>query len=245
MLALSDRFREAREPRDIAYAAVEILGQALGASRAGYGSVDHATETVNLDPGWTADGNQALVGRYRFRDFRHFHRRPEAGHLVHFADAATDVRVSSKREALEAIGVCSMVNVPVMESGRMAALLFIHHATTREWSPDELAFVREVAERTRTAVERRRAEQDLMALAAALEDKVEARTAERDRVWRNSRDILLVAGTDGMLRAVNPAWSAILGLEPEASVGRNYLEFVWPTISAGRARRAGAVAVSR
>ena len=227
LLALADRFREAREPRDIAYAAVEVLGQALGASRAGYGAVDSDLETVELDPGWTAAGSTPLSGIYRFRDFGSFIDDLKQGRLVHFSDAAEDPRANFKRAALEAIGVRSLVNVPVMENGRMAALLFIHHATAREWTAEELAFVREVAERTRMAVERRRAEQDLLALAAALEDKVEARTAERDRVWRNSRDILLVAGNDGLLRAVNPAWSAILGLEPEAAIGRNYLEFVW------------------
>lgn len=244
LLALGDRFREAHEPRDIAYAAVEILGQALGASRAGYGAVDNDRETVELDPGWTAIGSEPLVGRYRFRDFGSFIDDLKQGHLVHFSDAADDPRVNYKREALEAIGVRSLVNVPVMENGRMAALLFIHHATAREWSADELAFVREVAERTRMAVERRRAEQNLLALAAALEDKVEARTAERDRVWRNSRDILLVAGTDGLLRAVNPAWSTVLGLEPEAALGRNYLEFVWPD-DIGRTREALEQAQSR
>lgn len=237
LLVLADRFREAGEPRDIAYAAVEILGQALGASRAGYGAVDMASETVDLDRGWVAEGSEPLTGRFRFRDFGSFIDDLKQGQLVHFADAAEDPRASFKRAALEAIGVRSLVNVPVMENGRMAALLFIHHATVREWSADELAFVREVAERTRMAVERRRAEQDLLALAAALEGKVEARTAERDRVWRNSRDILLVAGTDGLLRAVNPAWSAVLGLEPEAAVGRNYLEFVWPE-DIGRTREA-------
>ncbi len=61
-----------------------------------------------------------------------------------------------------------------------------------------------------------------------LERRVAERTAEHDRVWRNSRDLLVVAGGDGVFRQVNPAWRAILGYEPAEMVGRSFLEFVWP-----------------
>jgi PAS domain S-box-containing protein len=61
---------------------------------------------------------------------------------------------------------------------------------------------------------------------------VEERTRERDRVWQNSRDLLVVVGADGVFRAVNPAWTAILGYEPAEMVGRSFLEFVWPDDSA-------------
>ncbi|MGY2046720.1 PAS domain-containing protein [Methylobacterium sp. JK268] len=61
-----------------------------------------------------------------------------------------------------------------------------------------------------------------------LEQRVAARTAEHDRVWRNSRDLLVVIGADGIFRAVNPAWQAILGHDPAEVVGRSFLDFVWP-----------------
>ena len=44
-------------------------------------------------------------------------------------------------------------------------------------------------------------------------DALAANRAERDRVWNNSRDILVVVGVDGVFRAVNPAWTRILGHE--------------------------------
>ncbi len=54
------------------------------------------------------------------------------------------------------------------------------------------------------------------------------RTAELDRVWRNSRDLQVVIGADGIFRAINPAWTEILGHQPEQVVGRSFLDFVWP-----------------
>jgi len=52
--------------------------------------------------------------------------------------------------------------------------------------------------------------------------------AARDRVWQNSRDLLVLVGTDGVFRAVNPAWTALLGYREDEVVGRSFLDFVWP-----------------
>jgi len=60
----------------------------------------------------------------------------------------------------------------------LVALLYLNHATAREWPADELDFIREVASRTRMATERRRAEHDLRQLAASLETQVAERTQE-------------------------------------------------------------------
>ena len=84
---------------------------------------------------------------------------------------------------------------------------------------------------------RREAADALRSLNAGLESEVAERTAERDRVWRNSRDLLAVLGQDGIFRAVNPAWRAILGLEPADVVGRSFLDFIWPE-DAGASRAA-------
>ncbi|KQP92219.1 PAS domain-containing sensor histidine kinase [Methylobacterium sp. Leaf117] len=70
-------------------------------------------------------------------------------------------------------------------------------------------------------------ERGLREMNETLEHRVEERTAERDRVWRNSRDLLAVVGTDGIFRAVNPAWDEILGFAPEEIVGRSFRDFVW------------------
>ncbi|EUB98309.1 PAS/PAC sensor hybrid histidine kinase [Rhizobium sp. CF080] len=50
---------------------------------------------------------------------------------------------------------------------------------------------------------------------------------ERNRVWKNSRDLLVVIGTDGVFRDVSPAWLDILGHHLEEVIGRHVIEFVW------------------
>ncbi len=68
---------------------------------------------------------------------------------------------------------------------------------------------------------------DVTAEKAQAESLAES-TAERDRVWQNSRDMLVVASADGVFRAVNPAWTRVLGYEASEMVGRSFREFVWP-----------------
>ena len=76
--------------------------------------------------------------------------------------------------------------------------------------------------------ETKRAEAALRELNETLEAQVAQRTAERDRAWRNSRDLQAVVGADGVLQAANPAWLAILGHRPEDVVGQSFLRFIWP-----------------
>ena len=53
-----------------------------------------------------------------------------------------------------------------------------------------------------------------------LEAQVAQRTAERDRIWQASGDLLGVAGLDGAWRSVNPAWTRVLGWMPDDILGR-------------------------
>ncbi|THD63909.1 MAG: PAS domain S-box protein [Phenylobacterium sp.] len=62
----------------------------------------------------------------------------------------------------------------------------------------------------------------------SLEKRVAERTAERDRAWRNSQDLLAVVKLDGTLTAVNAAWTTQLGWRAEALVGRNFADFAHP-----------------
>jgi PAS domain S-box-containing protein len=49
---------------------------------------------------------------------------------------------------------------------------------------------------------------------------------ERNRVWKNSRDVLVVMDTGGILRDVNPAWTQVLGYPASEVIGKTFLEFV-------------------
>ena len=68
----------------------------------------------------------------------------------------------------------------------------------------------------------------LRRLNEALESEVTQRTRERDRLWRNSPDLLMVLGSTGNLLALNPAWTRLLGLEASALAGRRFHALLHP-----------------
>ena len=80
-----------------------------------------------------------------------------------------------------------------------------------------------------TDIEEERAAGEALAdLAGTLEEEVEQRTAERDRMWRLSTDVMIVVRFDGAIAAVNPAWTSVLGWAEQEALGRPLLDFVHP-----------------
>jgi PAS domain S-box-containing protein len=61
-----------------------------------------------------------------------------------------------------------------------------------------------------------------------LEREVEARTAERDNIWRYSNDMMAVMEFNGRRRAINPAWSRILGHGEEMLLTTPFFELTHP-----------------
>jgi PAS domain S-box-containing protein len=76
--------------------------------------------------------------------------------------------------------------------------------------------------------ERKLAEQQLRELNETLERRVAERTAERDRTWRVSQDLLVVINADGGFAAVNQAWTAVLGWAEHELVGTTFMELAHP-----------------
>ncbi|UYY59729.1 PAS domain S-box protein [Sphingomonas sp. S2-65] len=177
---LGDRLRELDDPEAIAFAAAETLGRALDVSRAGYGTIDKAAETITIGRDWNAPGVQTLSGVLHFRDYGSYIEDLKAGRTVVVPDARLDPRTAATAASLEGITARAFVNMPVTEQGGFVALLFLNHAETRSWTQEELALIRDVAERTRTSVERRRAEQALRVNEARLRflDALGSATAE-------------------------------------------------------------------
>ncbi|WP_339346719.1 ATP-binding protein [uncultured Sphingomonas sp.] len=178
IVELGDRLREPGDPGDLALAAAEVLGRALEVSRAGYGIVDPIAETITTERAFCATGIAPLPPILRFRDYGSYIEDLKRGVTVAIEDVREDARTRDTAEGLRELAAMSFINMPITERGGFVALLYLNHAVPRPWLSDELMFVREVAERTRDAVERRRAELELAALNARLEQAVESRTAE-------------------------------------------------------------------
>ncbi|MDZ4361797.1 PAS domain S-box protein [Brevundimonas sp.] len=161
LLDLNDAIRDLTDPDEIAHASSKILAETLGVSRVGYGVMDTIAETVTIARDYNATGIASIAGVIHFRDFGSYIEDLTRGETVIMADAARDLRVTDGGAALASIRATSLINMPLMERGKVVALLFVNNATPRAWCEDDVALVREVAERVRTASERARAAADL------------------------------------------------------------------------------------
>ena len=76
--------------------------------------------------------------------------------------------------------------------------------------------------------EQKRAAEVLGDVNLLLERRLAERTADRDRLWRLSTDVMLVADFEARIVSVNPALTALLGWSQNELVGRRFLDFVHP-----------------
>ncbi len=74
----------------------------------------------------------------------------------------------------------------------------------------------------------KRSEETLRELNEKLESRVEERTRERDRLWSLSSDLFSVCDATGRLKAVNPAWTELLGYTEGEVVGSRFERWIHP-----------------
>lgn len=55
-----------------------------------------------------------------------------------------------------------------------------------------------------------------------------AETRERDRAWKVSQELLVVARPDGSLEAVNARWTDLLGWKEEELLDSKFIEYTHP-----------------
>lgn len=236
LVDLTQALRDLKDPADIAYAGAEVLGRTLGASRVGYSAIKHDAETLHTQRDWTALGVESLEGVLPLRAYGSFIDSLKRGEFTVIRDVRTDGRTAGlAAAALEGKSTRAFVNAPVLERETLVAVFFVNHDAPRNWSEGDLSLIRDFAERTRNAVERARGEEALRdsearlrELNETLEAQVEARSAERDRLWNLSQDMLARADYTGMMSAVSPAWTQVLGWSERELLARGYATFMHP-----------------
>lgn len=220
LVTLTDIFRDLSRPEEIMYKASEILGQTLSASRVGYGTIDPVAETLHVVRDWNASGVESLAGTLKLRDYGSFIDDLKAAKLVVIHDVDKDSRTADFATALKERRAASFVNVPVVEKGNLVAVIFVNDAQVKNWSDEELVFIKEVAERTRIASERARNAAEL--------DHVIAESERRRRLYEacleNTPDLAYVFGLDHRFIYANKVLLRMWGRTWDEAIGKTCLE---------------------
>ncbi|TYQ21494.1 UNVERIFIED_ORG: PAS domain S-box-containing protein [Zoogloea ramigera] len=214
---LTDVLRDLKTPEDIGYQAAAILGDALGTSRVGFGTIDTVRDTLHVVRDWCADGVETLAGKTELRHYGHFIDDLKLGKLIVIGDVDHDSRTAHAAAALRGRSAGAFVNVPVVEHGALVAVLFVNNAAARDWSVEELLLIKEVAARIRTAGER------LRVTAALRESEARFRIiteAMPQMVWSNR--------PDGYNDYHNEQWHGFTGAPRNATDGHRWSEMFHP-----------------
>jgi PAS domain S-box-containing protein len=188
MLELSDLLRRADTETALNEASA-LMGQHFGVSRVGYGQLDPIEDVFDYSICWTDGSVPPLLGRFPAKAFgEKIVGKLSAGETVVIADIF-DADLSDEpetRTTASAVDTRATLVVPFLRAGRLRTIVYLNDRPARLWSDEEIAFMEEVAERTRQVMERGEAEAALLALNATLE----ARVAERTLALRSTEDAL-------------------------------------------------------
>jgi PAS domain S-box-containing protein len=173
MIDLSDRLRDLQDPAEIAHLAAAVIGKTLGASRAGFGTVDAAAQTFRVERDWTNGQTVSSAGNWRLDDFwTGFSNDLRQGKVVAIADVTEASQTVASAANYLATGVRAFLNVPVIAAGRIVAILYVQDTAPRQWSAAEIGFLQGVAERAWAAAGRARAEERRALLVNELNHRV-------------------------------------------------------------------------
>ena len=164
-LQLADRLRGQASADGAVIAATEMAQNHLAVSRAFFAEVDQETGQFSIPnqwlgasalPGLPARGQAAAFGAALLPTL-------SQGASIVVEDLRLDPRFAAVADSYAALGLASIVIVPLVRGGLLRANFNVGHHQARRWSTDDIALIADIAERTWDALERARAEQALLA----------------------------------------------------------------------------------
>ncbi len=160
LLDLGDRLRDLETVEDMTIAAADLMGKALDAVRAGFGVVDHSTQSIVIHPDWHGPGFASVAGSHYFKDYGSIIDDIKRGETIVISDVATDPRLADRAERLLSLGGRAIALVPIFDHGRFTLMAFVHYDEPRDWTEEELAYVRSFGDRVQSAIAMLQAEAD-------------------------------------------------------------------------------------
>lgn len=198
----------------------EALRVILDATESKYGVFGYIREDgVLVEPSMTRDfrDNSMIVGKT-------IEYPPEAWSGV-WGRALKEKKgnISNESSSKVEVGHVSLhrnMNVPIVYQGELVGLLSVANKPT-DYSQKDLDLLELMASFTAPILHSR----------LQIEGHARARKLAEEQLnllFNTSIDMVCVAGFDGYLKRLNPAWEKVLGWKPEDLLSRPYLDFVHP-----------------
>lgn len=162
LLTLSDALRTLSDPVVIQETTTRLLGEHLGVERTYYAWCDEVRQMAMIERDYYRTGSVSLAGVHQYEDFGEIVKVIGKGGEFIANDVMLMPEVQPQWENYIAIGLRSLVAIPLIKDGVMVAAMAITDSAPRIWTKNEILLLKEVAERTWAAVEQNRAEKALL-----------------------------------------------------------------------------------
>ena len=214
---LTEAVIDQRDADAILETAERMVGQYVGVGRVLFAEVEQDEDSVVVRKEWSHDV-PSIVGAHRIADFGPRAVSDFRSGTTHVSrDAALDYAPGAGLEAIRAIGAMAGIAVPLMKEGRLSALFVVHNPVPRDWTPDEISLVQQVADRMSAEIERARAEAALRASEERFRQIVDLAPGT---VW--------FAEPDGGLSYISQDFYDATGMTPETALPNGWTVMVHP-----------------
>ena len=161
LVRVSELIRTIHDPYKLSYGVAKTVGIELDLRRCLFNETDveKDLEIVHRD---YCDRAESVAGVHRITDYSSVTSElMRRGETVVNHDSATDPRTAADyTRSYELTGERSYVAVPLMREGMWVASLWASDDVPRQWTKEEVLLLQSVAERTWTAIEKLRAEEE-------------------------------------------------------------------------------------
>ncbi len=215
--ALNEASRPLTQPAEILATVVKLLGTHLGVSRCTY--MEMEPDDVHFaTPHQSTNGCAEITGRHRLADFgAHTQSRLLEGRTLVLLDVDAELPTAEERAPYAEIETKAVVVCPLLQEGRLLAMISVQQSAPRTWTEGEIALVTEVSGRCRAIVERasadlvlRQSEEHLRLVIAASNDGIWEHDYRTGKLHCSDRMCEMLALAPGAFPPTVDALAAIL-----------------------------------
>jgi PAS domain S-box-containing protein len=212
LLLVSSRFVDVECYDAAANAALRDVGRFSGACRTHLFILDRERQLMNNTHEWCAPGIPSELAASQNQTLtliRDILPKLEEGEVVYFKDVPGMDLPDELDEILREQGILSMVLVPLMTGGRLEGFLGLECTKgPREWTPEDVAMLRNVSEILAGALSRNRAELAIRS----------SETLHRT-ILNSLREAVFMTDETGRITFVNQSWKSVTGMASSLALG--------------------------
>ncbi|HET6907478.1 MAG TPA: GAF domain-containing protein [Rhodanobacteraceae bacterium] len=215
------------------HAACAALAQRLRCDRVYFVEVGESEDRALVLPDYHRSDLPSVAGEYDLAGMEELLARVREGQPLVVDDARKAPLPQSMRALLESLDIQALAASTLVKSGKLSWALVAAHSQPRDWRPEEISLMGEVAERAWEAVQRAQAVNALREAHAQAEQH--ARTL--DSTMSSVRDLVFRYTPDGRFDFVNQAMLDRLRMSREDVIGKSMEEMGFSRETAVAVRR--------